>query len=164
MLALEPYHVPKKNIYCDYQSGWDFEQPGYRKLLHRLKERDLLIIKSINRLGRNYDEILAQWQFITKTVKVDILLLDMEFLDTRAKDGDLTGTLIADLVLQILAYVAQTERDFIHQRQAEGIAVAKLKGVKFGPKEKPVSEGLRRCAKSTGVGKFRDRRLRMHWG
>jgi len=139
MLALEPYGVPKKNIYCDYQSGKDFERPAYQKLIRKLKGGDLLIIKSIDRLGRNYDDILVQWQYITKEIKADILVLDMELLDTRQKSDNLTGTLIADLVLQIFAYVAQTEREFIRQRQAEGIAAAKQKGKKLGrsPMEMP---------------------------
>ena len=118
--ALEPYHISRKNLYCDYQSGKDFQRPAYQKLLKRLKKGDLLIIKSIDRLGRNYSEILNQWQFITKTVCADILVIDMPLLDTRTKEGGLTGIFVADLVLQILAYVAQTERDFIRQRQAWG--------------------------------------------
>ena len=134
LAALQGYDVPEKNIYCDYQSGKNFDRPQYKKLLRWLKRGDLLIIKSIDRLGRNYDEILAQWQRITKKIGADILVLDMMLLDTRNKDGNLTGTLISDLVLQILAYVAQTERDFIRQRQAEGIAAAKAKGKKFGRK------------------------------
>lgn len=134
LVALQEYEVPKKNIYYDYQSGKNFDRPGYKKLLKRLKEGDILIIKSIDRLGRNYNEILSQWQFITKKMKVDIVVLDMSLLDTRDKTGNLTGTLIADLVLQILAYVAQTEREFIHQRQKEGIEAAKEKGKKLGRK------------------------------
>lgn len=110
--ALEPYEVPKNHIYCDYQSGKDFDRPAYKKLMRRLKAGDLLIIKSIDRLGRNYEDILTQWQHITKEIKADILVLDMELLDTRSKDNGLIGTLIADLVLQI--YVAQTEREFIN--------------------------------------------------
>ena len=132
LAALEPYHIPSKNIYCDYQSGKDFSRPAYQKLLKRIKPQDLLIIKSIDRLGRNYSEILNQWQYITKTIHADILVIDMPLLDTREKEGDLTGVFVADLVLQILAYVAQTERDFIRQRQAEGISAAKAKGVRFG--------------------------------
>lgn len=134
LIALKPYDVPRKNIFCDYQSGKDFERPEYRKMLRKLKKGDLLIIKSIDRLGRNYNDILVQWQYITKDIQADILVLDMELLDTRKKDDNLTGTLIADLVLQIFAYVAQTEREFIHQRQAEGIAAAKAKGRRFGRK------------------------------
>ena len=130
--ALEPYNIPKNQIYCDYQSGKDFERPSYKKLIKRLKKGDLLIVKSIDRLGRNYDEILEQWTLITKKIGADILVLDMTLLDTRERNGDLTGAFIADLVLQILAYVAQTEREFIHQRQLEGIAAAKARGVKMG--------------------------------
>lgn len=105
LLALEPYQIKKKNIYCDYQSGKDFDRPAYQRMMKRLKPGDLLIVKSIDRLGRNYNDILTQWQYITKKIKADILVLDMELLDTRQKAGNLTGTLIADLVLQIFAYV-----------------------------------------------------------
>ena len=108
--------------------------------MKELKAGDLLIVKSIDRLGRNYNDILKQWQYITKEIKADILVLDMELLDTREKTGNLTGTLISDLVLQIFAYVAQTEREFICQRQAEGIAAAKRKGKKFGRPEKEMPE------------------------
>lgn len=132
--ALVPYNVEKKNVFCDYQSGKDFKRPGYKKMIRRMKAGDLLIIKSIDRLGRNYNEILAQWQYITKKIGADILVLDMSLLDTREKDGNLTGVFIADMVLQILAYVAQTEREFIHQRQKEGIAAAKENGRKIGRK------------------------------
>lgn len=149
LLALEPYQIPKKHVYCDYQSGKNFERPAYQKLMKKLKAGDLLIVKSIDRLGRNYNEILVQWQHITKEVKADILVLDMELLDTRQKAGSLTGTLIADLVLQVLAYVAQAEREFICQRQAEGIAAAKLLGKKFGRPEVKMPEEFeavcRRC-------------------
>ncbi len=134
LLALEQYHIPAKNIYCDYQSGKDFDRPAYKRMLKKLRPSDVLIIKSIDRLGRNYNDILVQWQYITKEIKADIVVLDMELLDTRIKGDNLTGTLIADLVLQIFAYVAQTEREFIRQRQAEGIAAAKAKGKKFGRK------------------------------
>lgn len=127
ILALQPYNVAERNIYCDYQSGKDFERPAYQKLIKRLRAGDLLIVKSIDRLGRNYNDILSEWQHITKEIRADILVLDMELLDTRQKAGDLTGTLIADLVLQIFAYVAQTEREFICQRQAEGICSRKTK-------------------------------------
>ena len=132
IMALKPYGISPQNIYCDYQSGKDFESPEYRKLIRKLKEGGLLIVKSIDRLGRNYNDILIQWQYITKEIKADILVLDMELLDTRQKSGNLTGTLIADLVLQIFAYVAQTEREFIRQRQAEGIAAAREKGITLG--------------------------------
>ena len=146
IFALEPYHIPKKNIYCDYQSGKDFERPAYQKLLKKLKAGDLMIVKSIDRLGRNYSDILIQWQYITKEIKADILVLDMELLDTRKKSGNLTGTLISDLVLQIFAYVAQTEREFISQRQMEGIEAAKRKGKKFGRPEKKCRKNLKKFA------------------
>lgn len=132
MIAIEGFDIPQRNIYCDWQSGKDFDRPAYQKLIKRLKAGDLLIIKSIDRLGRNYNEILQQWQLITKEIGSDIVVLDMTVLDTRNKADNLTGTLVADLVLQILAYVAQTERDFIKQRQKEGIAAAKERGVKMG--------------------------------
>ncbi len=130
--ALVDFSVDKKNIYIDKLSGKNFERPAYRRLMKKLKKGDLLIVKSIDRLGRNYDEILEQWRVITKVKQADIYVIDFPLLDTRSKDKDLTGTFIADLVLQILSYVAQTEREFIHQRQAEGIAAAKKNGVKFG--------------------------------
>lgn len=130
--ALAAYDIPKGNIYCDMQSGKDFSRPAYQKLIRRLKKGDLLIAKSIDRLGRDYDEILVQWRKITREIGADILILDMPLLDTRVKGKDLTGTFVADLVLQILAYVAQNEREAIRQRQAEGIAAAKARGTKFG--------------------------------
>ena len=131
-MAIRPYKIPEENIYCDYQSGKNFDRPAYKRLVKCLQKDDLLIIKSIDRLGRNYSDILVQWQHITKEIGADIVVLDMELLDTRVRDGNLTGTLIADLVLQIFAYVAQTEREFIRQRQAEGIAAAKAKGKRLG--------------------------------
>lgn len=142
LVALEPYCIPERNIYCDYQSGKDFDRPAYKKLLGKLRHGDLLIVKSIDRLGRNYNEILVQWQNITKGIGADILVLDMELLDTREKNGSLTGTLIADLVLQVMAYFAQTERESIHQRQAEGIAAAKSKGKHLGRKPEPLPAGF----------------------
>ena len=137
-IALINFGVPQKNIYMDKQSGKNFERPQYQNLLRHLKEGDTLIVKSIDRLGRNYAEIIEQWRFITKDKKVDIVVLDISLLDTR-QCHDLLGTFIADLTLQILSYVAQAEREFNHQRQAEGIAAAKARGVKFGsiPKERP---------------------------
>ena len=156
--AIEPYNIPLKNIYCDKQSGKDFERPAYKKLLKRLRQGDLLIVKSIDRLGRNYDEILIQWQHITKDIKADILVLDMSLLDTRKKAEDLTGTFIADLVLQILAYVAQNEREAIRQRQAEGIATAKAKGVKFGPKPKDLPEGFKTVCQKCMSGELSTRK------
>lgn len=138
LVALRQFGVEERCIFVDKQSGKDFNRKNYKKLLKRLKEEDTLVIKSIDRLGRNYEEILEQWRKITKEKNVSIVVLDMPLLDTR-RSRDLTGTLIADIVLQLLSYVAQTEREFIKQRQAEGIAVAKENGVKFGrkPKEKP---------------------------
>ena len=137
-IAMLENGVDQRRIYMDKQSGKDFDRPGYRRLLKRLKPGDTLIIKSIDRLGRNYDEILEQWRLITKEKQVAIVVLDMPLLDTR-QGRDLTGTLIADIVLQLLSYVAQTEREFIRQRQAEGIAAAKERGVRFGrkPLERP---------------------------
>lgn len=142
IVALEEFGLDRKQIFTDKQSGKDFERTNYRKLVRRLKEGDTLVVKSIDRLGRNYDEILEQWRIITKDKGAAIVVLDMPLLDTR-RNRDLTGTLIADIVLQLLSYVAQTEREFIRQRQAEGIAVAKAQGVRFGrpplaqPKEFP---------------------------
>ena len=129
LIAMRDFGVER--IYTDKQSGKDFERPRYKRLVRRLKPEDVLVIKSIDRLGRNYDEILEQWRYLTKEKNVAIVVLDMPLLDTR-KNKDLTGTLIADIVLQLLSYVAQTERDFIRQRQKEGIAAAKSRGVKFG--------------------------------
>lgn len=127
-----------KKLYVEKQSGKDFDRPHYQMLLRKLKPDDVLVVKSIDRLGRNYAEILEQWRIITKVKKAAIVVLDMPLLDTR-KSRDLMGTLIADIVLQLLSYVAQTERENIRQRQAEGIAAAKARGVKFGrkPMERP---------------------------
>jgi len=138
LLALREFGIEKKNIFIDKQSGKDFERPNYKRLMKKLKHDDTLVIKSIDRLGRNYDEILEQWRVITKEKRAAIVVLDMPLLDTR-QSRDLTGTLIADIVLQLLSYVAQTEREFIRQRQAEGIAAAKARGVQFGrkPMERP---------------------------
>lgn len=145
-IAMRKFGVPDNCIFMDKQSGKDFERPGYRHLMKKIKPADTLVIKSIDRLGRNYEEILAQWRIITKEKQAAIVVLDMPLLDTR-QGRDLTGTLIADIVLQLLSYVAQTEREFIRQRQAEGIAAAKARGVKFGrkPMERPKEfEFLRR--------------------
>ena len=136
VIAMREFGIAEKNLVIDKQSGKDFARRGYRRLLRKLKPNDTLVI--IDRLGRNYDEVLEQWRLLTKEKQVDIVVLDMPLLDTR-KGRDLIGTLISDIVLQLLSYVAQTEREFIHQRQAEGIAAAKARGVKFGrkPKERP---------------------------
>ena len=138
IIAMHEFGVDDKQIYMDKQSGKDFERPQYRKLVRKLKNGDTLVIKSIDRLGRTYAEILVQWRIITKQKQAAIVVLDMPLLDTR-QNRDLTGTLIADIVLQLLSYVAQTERDFIKQRQKEGIAAAKARGVQFGrtPMERP---------------------------
>ena len=154
LAALEPYNIPQKNIYCDYQSGKDFDRPAYQKMLKRLKSGDLVILKSVDRLGRNYNEILVQWQNITKDIGADILVLDMDLLDTRAKNGNLTGTLIADMVLQVMAYFAQTEWESIHQRQAEGIAAAKRRGVRFGRPAAPLPENFREVCGRWKAGKI----------
>lgn len=131
MAALLKEGLDKKHIFIDEQSGKDFDRPSYKRLLKKLEKEDVLIIKSIDRLGRNYAEILEQWHVITRVKQADIYVIDFPLLDTRKKDNDLTGTFIVVFVLQILSYVAQTEREFIHQRQAEGIATAQQRGVKF---------------------------------
>ena len=137
-LAMEEFGVPKENIVLDKQSGKDFLRPGYQVLLEKFAPGDVLAVKSIDRLGRNYEEILEQWRYLTRSKQIDIVVLDMPLLDTR-KDKDLTGELISDIVLQLFSYVAETERSFIRQRQAEGIQAAKARGVHFGrlPKAKP---------------------------
>jgi len=132
LIAMREFGVDDGNVFTDKQSGKDFRRPSYRKLLKRLKVGDTLVVKSIDRLGRDYEEILEQWRIITKEKQSAVVVLDIPLLDTRQKERDLTGTLIADLVLQILSYVAQTEREFIHQRQAEGIEAAKARGVSRG--------------------------------
>ncbi len=155
--ALKPYNITADHVYCDWQTGMDFNRPAYKKLIKRLHKGDLLIIKSIDRLGRNYHEILAQWQKITKDIGADILVLDMTLLDIRNKAENLTGALIADLVLQILAYVAESEREFIHRRQAEGIAVAKAKGRKMGRKPKPLPLNFEKMCKECAMGQISTR-------
>ncbi len=130
--AMWEHQIEKNNVYMDKMSGQSFSRPQYAKLLKKIRKGDVIIVKSIDRLGRNYGEILEQWRKITKEIGADIQVIDMPLLNTTSSHEDLTGIFIADLVLQILAYVAETERDFIKQRQAEGIAAAKLKGVHFG--------------------------------
>ena len=130
-IALENFGVSAKNFFVDKQSGKDFARPQYRRLLRKIKTGDTLVVKSIDRLGRNYAEILEQWRIITKEKNAAIVVVDMPILDTR-RHNDLIGTLVADLVLQIMSAFAQIERDFIKQRQAEGISAAKARGVKFG--------------------------------
>jgi len=133
-VAMREFGIEDNNIFLDKQSGKDFKRPAYRQLLTKLKPGDTLVIKSIDRLGRDYNEIPEQWRIITKDIGAAIVVLDLPLLDTRQRERDLTGILIADLVLQILSYVAQAEREMIRQRQAEGIAVAQAKGIKFGRK------------------------------
>ena len=138
LIALTGFGIAETAIFVDKQSGKDFERTQYRKLIRKLKDGDTLVVKSIDRLGRNYEEILEQWRVITKEKRAAIVVLDMPLLDTH-QNRDLTGTLIADIVLQLLSYVAQTEREFTRQRQAEGISAAKARGVQFGRprKERP---------------------------
>ena len=137
LVALEALKIPAEQIYMDKLSGKDFNRPAYKSLVKRLKNGDLLYIKSIDRLGRNYEEIQNQWRILTKEKDVDIAVIDMPLLDTR-NGKDLMGTFIADLVLQILSFVAQNERETIKKRQAEGIAAAKARGIRFGrPIKKP---------------------------
>ena len=136
-IALRAAGVEEKNLYVDKQSGKDFDRPQYKTLLKKLRRDDLLYIHSIDRLGRNYEEIQNQWRILTKEIGIDICVLDMPLLDTR-NGKDLMGTFIADLVLQILSFVAQSERESIRKRQAKGIAAAKAKGVKFGRPEKVI--------------------------
>ena len=133
--------VPKKHVFMDKQSGKDFERPQYQRLLRRLKQDDLLYIKSIDRLGRNYAEILEQWRILTKEKGIDIVVLDMPLLDTRL-GKDLMGTFLSDIVLQVLSFAAENERTNIRQRQAEGIAAAKARGVRFGRPPKPLPENF----------------------
>ncbi len=137
--AMRGLQISDKHIFIDYISGKDFIRPEYKRMMKHLKAHDLLVIKSIDRLGRNYEEILEQWRILTKKMEVDIEVLDMPLLNTQTEIAGLTGVFIADLVLQILAYVAETERQFIKQRQSEGIAIAKAKGVKFGCKKIVIS-------------------------
>lgn len=140
LIAMAEFGVKAQDIFVDKVSGKDFNRPAYQKLMSKIKVSDTLVVKSIDRLGRNYSEILEQWRVITKEKQANIVVMDMPLLDTR-KNEDLVGTLIADIVLQLLSYVAQTEREFIRQRQAEGIAAAKARGVKFGrkPTKRPVN-------------------------
>lgn len=137
--ALRDFGVEERRIVVEKQSGKDFRRPLYQRLVERLGPGDVLVVKSIDRLGRNYSEILEQWARLTRERKIAIVVLDMPLLDTRA-GRDLTGTLVADIVLQLLSYVAQTERDLLRQRQAEGIAAAREKGVSFGRKRLPVPD------------------------
>jgi len=141
LIAMRQAGVAEQNIYTDKQSGKDFDRPQYKKLVKKLKPDDLLYIKSIDRLGRNYDEIIQQWSYLTKKRNINIVVLDMPLLDTRY-GKDLLGTFISDVVLQILSFVAENERSNIRQRQAEGIAAAKARGIRFGRPPKPLPDNF----------------------
>lgn len=145
--ALMNAGLEKKQIVVEKQSGKDFCRQAYGRLIRRMRAGDTLFIVSIDRLGRNYTEILEQWGRITKQIGADVVVLDMPLLDTRKKDKDLTGTFMTDLVLQILSYVAQVERENIHERQAAGIAAAKARGVRFGRKGRPLPENFEAVAR-----------------
>ena len=152
-LALREFPVKEKNMFIDKLSGKDFQRPAYQQMVSTLKEKDLLVIKSIDRLGRNYNEILEQWRILTKVILADIVVLDMPLLDTR-QGKDLMGTFIADLVLQILSFVAQNEREVIRKRQAEGIAAAKERGVRFGRPPAPLPENFHAIYQKWKAGKI----------
>ena len=141
LVALHELNISEKNIFIDKQSGKDFDRPQYKRLMRRMKKDDLLCIKSIDRLGRNYGEILEQWRVLTKEKGIDIVVLDMPLLDTR-RGKDLMGTFLSDIVLQVLSFVAENERVNIRQRQAEGIAAAKARGVRFGRPPRPLPENF----------------------
>ena len=153
LIAMREIDVPEKNIYTDKQSGKDFERPQYKKLVRKLKRDDLLYIKSIDRLGRNYEEIQNQWRFLTKEKGVDICVIDMPLLDTR-RGKDLVGTFLSDIVLQVLSFVAENERVNIRQRQAEGIAAAKARGVRFGRPPRPLPENYHSAYQRWKAGKI----------
>ena len=164
LIALREFPVSEKNIYMDKLSGKDFNRPCYQRLLKKLKPGDLLVLKSIDRLGRNYEEILNQWRKITKEIRADIVVLDMPLLDTRQTGRDLTGTFVADLALQILSYVAQTERENIRQRQAEGIAAARGRGVKFGRPRKEIPKQFYQLKEEWEEKKISSREAASHLG
>ena len=153
LVAMQELNIPDKNIYMDKLSGKNFERPMYQRMLKKMRQDDLLYIKSIDRLGRNYEEILDQWRILTKEKKIDIVVLDMPLLDTR-RGKDLIGTFLSDVVLQILSFVAENERATIKQRQAEGIAVAKARGVRFGRPPKPLPEDFYKIYQKWKAGKI----------
>lgn len=152
-IALQEAGVPVANIYMDKQSGKDFKRPAYRRLVRKLKKDDLVFVKSIDRLGRDYEEIQRQWRILTKEKGVDIVVLDMPLLDTR-RGKDLLGTFLSDIVLQVLSFVAENERSNIRQRQAEGIAAAKARGVKFGRPRRPLPDNFEEVCQA-----WRDRNM-----
>lgn len=153
VIVMQKMQIPSKNLYTDKQSGKNFDRPQYKKLLRKLKADDVLYIKSIDRLGRNYSEILEQWRYLTKIKKIDIVVLDMPLLDTRI-GKDLLGTFLSDIVLQVLSFAAENERNNIRQRQAEGIAAAKAKGIRFGRPPKPLPANFHAVYQKWKVGKI----------
>ena len=162
-IALHEVGVPDENVYMDKQSGKDFERPQYKKMLRKMKRDDLLCIKSIDRLGRNYAEILEQWRVLTKQKGIGIVVLDMPLLDTR-RGKDLMGTFLSDIVLQVLSFVAENERVNIRQRQAEGIAAAKARGVRFGRPPAPLPENFHGVYQRWRAGKITELRRRKSAG
>ena len=151
LVAMREMDVPEKNLFTDRQSGKDFDRPQYKKLVRRLREGDLLYIKSIDRLGRDYGEILEQWRLLTREKGVDIVVLDMPLLDTR-RGKDLMGTFLSDIVLQILSFVAENERSNIRRRQAEGIEAARARGVRFGRPPRPLPENYQNVYQRWRIG------------
>ena len=162
-IAMREAGVDEARVFMDKQSGKDFVRPSYRLLMKKLKPGDVLFIKSIDRLGRNYDEILEQWRIITKEKQAAVVVLDMPLLDTR-EEHDLMGKVIADIVLQLLSYVAQTEREFLRQRQAEGIAAAKERGVKFGREPIPRTARHEKALREYLAGKYSAREAAEYCG
>lgn len=162
--ALAAFGVEGRLVYADKASGKDFDRPAWRRLLRVMRRGDVLVVKSIDRLGRNYDEVLEVWRHITKQMGCAVVVLDMPLLDTRVISADVTGTFIADLVLQLLSYVAQVERDNIRQRQAEGIAAAQARGVRFGrpPKRRPKCYDATKGAYLAGAISKREAAARLH--
>lgn len=153
MDAMDNIGIEKNNIFIDRQSGKDFERPAYKRMVRKLRRGDVLYIMSIDRLGRNYEEIQNQWNLLTKEIGIDICVIDMPLLDTRG-GKDLMGTFIADLVLQILSFVAQTERENIRKRQAQGIAAARLRGIRFGRPEKKLPDNFDEIANEYNAGRI----------
>lgn len=153
LIRMKEAGIKNQNIFTDKQSGKDFERGSYRRLVKRLKENDILYIKSIDRLGRNYEEIIEQWRILTKEKKIAIVVLDMPLLDTR-REKDLMGTFLSDIVLQVLSFVAENERKNIKQRQKEGIEAAKIRGVQFGRPENPLPENFSQIYNQWVMGKI----------
>ena len=153
LIALKTFGICQTRIFLDKQSGRDFQRPQYQRLLKRLKKGDTLVVKSIDRLGRNYNEIIEQWRILTKEKQADVVVLDMPLLDTR-RGKDLMGTFLSDIVLQVLSFVAENERTNIRQRQAEGIAAAKMRGVRFGRPPSPLPENFHEIYQQWKNGKI----------